>query len=292
MSQTIFRVSREERDKWTMVMTETLRDRNLSYRAVGLLAVMLSYPDDWRVHQEFFASLKQEGRDAVTTAFRELEAAGYLVKEIVRDKGRITGTIWHVYERPKVTADAEKPIAGEPKSDNPTLRSNVFNEGSCMSGDDIPFLLDTENNTSTGKEECEEKTQKKAKRNGVVTRAMRDAEAETLVNEFPKSGNRQRAIYFARRALAQMPFAELRAKVHAYAKAKEGTEKEFIASPENFFRNQQYLQDPSEWTPKFRQPQNGNGFPPAGKVGPPPKRYTAADHFAYQQKIADKGRTL
>lgn len=56
------------------------RDANLSYRASGVLADILSRPDSWIVSAESLARArpKQEGVKALRTVLTELERAGYL----------------------------------------------------------------------------------------------------------------------------------------------------------------------------------------------------------------------
>ena len=70
---------------FTQIPDETLRDGRLSYAARGVLAEILSRPDDWttnaddiwpRAHRE--RGSRGEGRDTLHGVFAELEAAGYL----------------------------------------------------------------------------------------------------------------------------------------------------------------------------------------------------------------------
>ncbi|MDO4649804.1 MAG: helix-turn-helix domain-containing protein, partial [Eubacteriales bacterium] len=61
-----------------------LRDPNLSLRAKGLLAMCLSLPDDWVYNISGLTLLCKEGRDAVMTVLKELEANGYLSRQRIR----------------------------------------------------------------------------------------------------------------------------------------------------------------------------------------------------------------
>lgn len=81
----------------------TSRDRRLSFRARGLLALMLSYPVDWEFNRDWLARQSdQEGVSAVRTALKELEAAGYLMRRRVRVNGRFTWeqTIYRHSQKP------------------------------------------------------------------------------------------------------------------------------------------------------------------------------------------------
>lgn len=64
-------------------------DERLSFRARGVLIALLVKPDDWRCTTEELEKQGTEGREAIRTALRELEAAGYL--ERVRSQDSETG---------------------------------------------------------------------------------------------------------------------------------------------------------------------------------------------------------
>lgn len=69
------------RKRFTMIANAALRDKQLSFRATGILAYLLSLPDGSSISGRRLAEEKAEGRDAIMTALAELEKAGYLLRE-------------------------------------------------------------------------------------------------------------------------------------------------------------------------------------------------------------------
>ena len=70
---------RVHQDKnFTVLSNEMLRENNMSLKAKGLLAIMLSLPDDWDYSVNGLVAICKEKLTAVKSALEELKANGYL----------------------------------------------------------------------------------------------------------------------------------------------------------------------------------------------------------------------
>ena len=74
----VFRVERTS--DYTVMSNYHLRDKRLSLKAKGLLSQMLSLPEDWDYTLTGLCYINRESKDAIRTAIRELEEAGYIRK--------------------------------------------------------------------------------------------------------------------------------------------------------------------------------------------------------------------
>ncbi|WNV56732.1 DUF6017 domain-containing protein [Oscillospiraceae bacterium NTUH-002-81] len=102
-----------------------LRNRCLSLKAKGLLSMMLSLPKEWNYTTRGLASICKEGTDSIGTALKELERAGYIVRNRLRDsKGKIMDVEYVIYETPHAPEpDTNMPHEDEPDMDFPCLEN-------------------------------------------------------------------------------------------------------------------------------------------------------------------------
>lgn len=103
-----------------------LKDKDISLKAKGLLSMILSLPEDWNYTTRGLAAICKEGVDSIGTTLRELESAGYLTRNRLRDKGgRITDTEYVIYEMPHKpdagASDADEPDTTSPYTENPDM---------------------------------------------------------------------------------------------------------------------------------------------------------------------------
>lgn len=110
----VFRV--EKSKDYTVMSNHHLRDAALSLKAKGLLSQMLSLPEGWDYTLAGLAKINKEGVDAISTAVKELESAGYVERRQTYDQnGQFSSNEYIIHEQP-VSAS---PLRDFPVSDNP-----------------------------------------------------------------------------------------------------------------------------------------------------------------------------
>ena len=121
-----------------------INDKRLTWKARGVLLYLLSKPDDWRVIIADLINQSPQGESAVRSAIRELRKAGYIRREVVREKGKIVGGTYTVYERPIGTVD-------KPDVENLNLeKPNLENQGRLSNEEAVSNKQETKK-TRSGK---------------------------------------------------------------------------------------------------------------------------------------------
>ena len=108
---------------YTVMSNHHLTDRDLSFKAKGLMSYMLSRPDDWDFTIAGLSRLNKDGRDAIGRIIQELESHGYLERIRRRQSKGTFGTMEYVlHEQPMPGNPAlDKPALENPGQDNPLL---------------------------------------------------------------------------------------------------------------------------------------------------------------------------
>jgi len=105
---------------YTVMANHHLRNSALSLKAKGLLSLMLSLPNDWDYTLKGLAKICRDGVDSIAAAVKELEDAGYVVRERVRDQnGRVGEMEYTIMEQPSPKRDF--PVQENPVQENPVL---------------------------------------------------------------------------------------------------------------------------------------------------------------------------
>lgn len=117
-------------DRFAMIANEALENADLTWRARGVLAYLLSRPEGWSTSAERLAAMSpkgKEGRDAMRAVLNELEAAGYIRREKTQDSRGRWSTTLVVYDYPEQPVPAAAPAKSAPE---PPVVESAKNGGS------------------------------------------------------------------------------------------------------------------------------------------------------------------
>lgn len=103
----------EKTANYTVISNYPLRDSRLSLKACALLCKMLCNTDTWDYSITGMAAMCKDGKSAVSSAMKELEQYGYLVRKQHRnEKGQIVDTEYIIYESPELNVEYMQKQAG------------------------------------------------------------------------------------------------------------------------------------------------------------------------------------
>ena len=111
-----------ENGNYTMVPNGILRSGKLSAKALGVYFLIVSLPDNWNFSVKGLCTLCSDGYNAVSSAVRELEEAGFLKrKPKTGENGRFSECEWEIECKPlNENPSTEKPSSDEPSADEPS----------------------------------------------------------------------------------------------------------------------------------------------------------------------------
>ncbi len=188
-NETIF-IRSPKRHNYSIIDNTCLRDPNLSWKAKGLFAYLLSLPDDWQIYQKDLVNRATDGDTSLRSGIIELEKAGYLRRERQRNEfGQVKGMVYHIIENPNQQECLtntmseprwENPIQANPNQENPnqenhtlinTNKPNTKEQKTNIEGGQAPTSETKTNSISLAKQTTlldkkETKKQKKAREIG------------------------------------------------------------------------------------------------------------------------------
>ena len=89
---------------YTVIDNDPLHNKSLTWAARGMLAYLLTKPDDWTVRTSDLIKQSPAGRRATNTIIKELKEAGYMTRHRVSGKGGKIEWETEVYEKPTIGA--------------------------------------------------------------------------------------------------------------------------------------------------------------------------------------------
>jgi hypothetical protein len=115
-------------------------DRSISLQAKGLFGIILTRPEGWKIHLEDIVSRSTNGDHSTRKALRELEAAGYIVRDKERQENGAYEWQWTAIEDPSTPqfsgggATPQKPRGGDDVSGNKTTTPQLSTGGLSTGG--------------------------------------------------------------------------------------------------------------------------------------------------------------
>lgn len=115
----IYRIHKE--DNFVIIDKAFLLNEEISLKAKGLLALLLSYPDNWQFYKAEIVQHTTDKENSLNSGLKELIENGYIVRKQRKDEnGKFEGYEYNVYEKPST----EKPSTEKPSTEKPILLNN------------------------------------------------------------------------------------------------------------------------------------------------------------------------
>lgn len=111
-------------ENFTTVSNIPLQNRDLSWKAKGLLVYLLTLPPTWEVRLSDLENRSTDGRDSTNGGIKELIDHGHITRVPVTEKGKFQGYDYTVTDEPQKTATGfpqRFTRNGSPATENPTL---------------------------------------------------------------------------------------------------------------------------------------------------------------------------
>ena len=114
---------------FTVIRNSIFKDYTLSAKAKGVACQLLSLPPTWDYSVKGLVTLFNDGEASIRSALSELEEAGYLRRERVREQGKLGKSVYIITDSLK----SEKPNVENPLVENsvvgnpPQLNTKVSN---------------------------------------------------------------------------------------------------------------------------------------------------------------------
>lgn len=121
MGTTVFRV--EKSREYVVMSNKFLREKEMSLKAKGLLALCLALPDDWNYSINGLCAICKESQTSIRSTLKELETFNYLERKRHKDeKGQFTYE-YIIYETPYVeNLHTDKQHKAKPHKDGDRLQ--------------------------------------------------------------------------------------------------------------------------------------------------------------------------
>ena len=109
---------------YTTICNRIFKDRRLSLKAKGLLAMLLSFSDSWNLTIKGLEVILKEGRTSIRSTMNELIKNGYVEREQIRKDNKFVGVDYIVFESPKSQNLTSVNLTSQ---NSPQVSNNIIN---------------------------------------------------------------------------------------------------------------------------------------------------------------------
>lgn len=205
---------------YAAIPNAAMRDETLSIEARGMLALLMTYADNWRFRADHLAKVARVGRDKLTRIMRELDAAGYIKRERIRaSDGTVHGSEWLIIDEPdrdtenQVVGDTEALKTRDPEKPTPGKSAHIRNS---TSSEESQFVCENPHPLFPEFWKVYPRAQKREKAERAFSKAVRDGADP----------------------------AHIIAAAKAYSAENDGNGRQYLALPENWLRDRRWRDHP------------------------------------------------
>jgi len=179
------------KDNYTVIANDVLSSTELSLKAKGLYAFMLSKPDNWQFSYSGLTHQLQEGEKAIRSAVKELEEFGVLIKLPKKDGRNFSGWRWilHPTEEEKNLLDKSQkgndPVGNDPhgNSHNGNDRNGNDHIGNDQKGNEISNKYKQILNSNKRIVKKEKNIKKEKNSENLLENSLQESEIQMLMSE-------------------------------------------------------------------------------------------------------------
>lgn len=211
---------------FTQIPNSFLDNPTLSAKAKGIMAYLLSKPDNWSFYATDIVSHFKDGRDGISTGMDELEQAGFLSRNRVKnEKGQFVGWEYEIRISENGNSDFGESDTNNTNNISNTKgeKENYIKEKEAVKDDPIPMVIITN----------------------------KQIQALDIYKAYPRHVGKPLALKAITKALGKVSFEQLKAKTEAYAEAVRKSNKslQYVPMPSTWFNQERYNDDIEEQLP-------------------------------------------
>ena len=255
----IYRIHKE--DNYVIVDKAFLLNEKISLKAKGLLALLLSYPDNWQFYEAEIVQHAADKANSLSSGLKELIENGYIVRKLGKDEtGKFKGYEYHIYEKPitekPITEKpimekpiTEKPITEKPIMENPIMENPITEKPITENPiTENPVLL---NNKDTKNKDTKNKNTKN-KNTKTASSPELASEFKEWYSKYPHPRNEQQTMKNYIKARKTYSAEQLMTALNNYLAEieEQHTDKRYIKHSTNFVGQEQafvdYLDTPAQ----------------------------------------------